>query len=49
VNANSTVAVRVEGAGEQVVADVGLHALGSLADRLGLGDRLSQAVAVRCG
>jgi hypothetical protein len=41
VNANSTVAVVVEGGGEQVVAHVGLHALGSLADRLGLGESLS--------
>jgi hypothetical protein len=41
VNVNSTVAVVVEGGGEQVVAHVGLHALGSLADRLGLGDALS--------
>jgi hypothetical protein len=41
VNANSTVAVVVEGGGEQVVAHVGLHALGSLADRLGLGASLS--------
>jgi hypothetical protein len=41
VNANSTVGVVVEGGGEQVVAHVGLHALGSLADRLQLGDALS--------
>jgi hypothetical protein len=37
VNANSTVAVVVEGVGEGVVAHVGLHALGAFADRLGLG------------
>jgi Transposase DDE domain group 1 len=41
VNANSTLAVKVEGGGDQVVAHVGLHALGDLADRLGLGDALS--------
>lgn len=45
VNATSTVSVRVEGGGDQVVAHVGLHALGSFADRLGLGDELSAAVA----
>ncbi len=44
MNANSTVAVVVEGGGEQVVAHVGLHALGSLADRLGLGESLSSRV-----
>ena len=44
MNANSTVAVVVEGGGEQVVAHVGLHALGSLADRLGLGESLSARV-----
>jgi hypothetical protein len=41
VNANSTVAVVVEGGGEQVVGHVGLHALGSLADRLGFAASLS--------
>jgi hypothetical protein len=46
VNANSTVAVRVEAGGDQVVAHVGLHALGSFADRLGLGDALSAQVPV---
>jgi hypothetical protein len=45
VNGNSTVAVTVEGGGDQVVAHVGLHALGAFADRLGLGDSLSAAVA----
>ena len=44
MNANSTVAVVVEGGGEQVVAHVGLHALGSLADRLALGASLSARV-----
>jgi len=44
VNATSTVPVRVEGGGDQVVAHVGLHALGCFADRLGLGEALSEAV-----
>jgi hypothetical protein len=44
VNANSTAAVVVEGGGNQVVAHVGLHALGRFADRLGLGDALSARV-----
>jgi Transposase DDE domain group 1 len=46
VNGNSTVAVVVEGGGEQVVAHVGLHALGVFADRLGLGDSLSACIPV---
>ena len=46
VNSNSTVAVVVEGGGDQVVAHVGLHALGAFADRLGLGDSLSAAIPV---
>jgi hypothetical protein len=41
VNANSTRRVVVEPGGTGVVAHVGLHALGSFADRLGLGDALS--------
>jgi hypothetical protein len=45
VNGNSTVAVVVEGGGDQVVAHVGLHVLGAFADRLGLGDSLSVRVA----
>jgi len=45
VNGNSTVSVVVEGGGEQVVAHVGLHALGSLADRLGLASSLSARIA----
>ncbi len=44
MNANSTLAVKVEGGGEQVVAHVGLHALGAFADRLGVGDCLSAAI-----
>ena len=46
MNGNSTVRVRVEGGGEQVVAHVGLHALGAFADRLGLGDSLSSRIPV---
>lgn len=41
MNANSTVPVVVVGGGDQVVAHVGLHAVGSLADRLGLGASIS--------
>jgi Transposase DDE domain group 1 len=44
VNGNSTCAVRVEAGGTQVVAHVGLHALGRFADRVGLGTALSAAV-----
>jgi hypothetical protein len=44
VNGNSTRKVRVENGGDGVVAHVGLHALGAFADRLGLGDRLSEVV-----
>jgi hypothetical protein len=47
VNSNSTVAVVVENGGTQVVAHVGLHLLGSFADRLGLGDSLSTAISPR--
>ena len=45
MNSNSTVAVVVESGGTQVVAHVGLHLLGSFADRLGVGDCLSGAIA----
>jgi len=41
VNGNSTRRVRIEAAGDGVVAHVGLHALGAFADRLGVGDALS--------
>ncbi len=41
VNGNSTVPVVVEPGGDQVVAHVGLHALGAFADRLRLGVTLS--------
>jgi len=44
VNANSTTRVKVEPGGAGVVAHVGLHALGSFADRLGLGDSLSSRI-----
>jgi hypothetical protein len=44
VNGNSTRRVRIEAAGEGVVAHVGLHALGVLADRLGVGDALSARI-----
>ncbi len=46
MNGSSTVPVVVEGGGEQVVAHVGLHALGAFADRLGLGDALSARIAI---
>lgn len=46
MNANSTVAVVVESGGDQVVAHVGLHALGRLADRLGVGAALSARIPV---
>src|SRR5213595_202019 len=44
-NGNCAVPVVVEGGGEGVVAHVGLHALGSFADRLGVGDSLSEKIA----
>ena len=44
VDAKSTRNVRVEAGGTQVAGHVGLHALGSFADRLGLGETLSAAV-----
>jgi hypothetical protein len=46
VNANSTVRVKVEAGGDQVVAHVGLHALGAFADRLRLGHLLSSRIDV---
>lgn len=46
MDANSTVRVKVEGGGDQVVAHVGLHALGAFADRLGLGHSLSARIPV---
>ena len=44
MNGNSTRRVRIEAAGEGAVAHVGLHALGALADRLGVGDALSARI-----
>jgi Transposase DDE domain group 1 len=44
VNGNSTVRVGIESGDSQVVAHVGLHALGAFADRLGFGSRLSEQV-----
>jgi hypothetical protein len=44
MNATSTRNVIVESGGTQVVGHVGLHALGMFADRLGVGETLSQAV-----
>ncbi len=46
MNGNSAVPVVVEGGGDQVVAHVGLHALGAFADRLGLGDSLSARIPI---
>ena len=47
MNGNSTRRVVVESGGTGVVAHVGLHALGSFADRLGLGDALSSRIPWR--
>jgi hypothetical protein len=44
MNATSTRNVVVEAGGTQVVGHVGLHALGAFADRLGVGEALSEAV-----
>ena len=44
MNGTSTLSVGVEGGGTQVVAHVGLHALGRFADRIGLPLALSSAV-----
>ena len=46
MNGTSTRRVKAEADGAGVVAHVGLHALGSLADRLGLGDSLSARIPV---
>jgi hypothetical protein len=45
MNSSSTVRVKVESSGIGVAAHVGLHALGALADQLGLGASLSARVA----
>ncbi len=47
MNATSTRRVVVESGGTGVVGHVGLHAVGSLADRLGLGEALSEAIPWR--
>src|SRR6185437_10944598 len=47
MHVTSTRRVVVEPGGDQVVAHVGLHALGSFADALGLGDALSARIPVR--
>jgi len=44
MNATSTRDVVVEAGGTQVVGHVGLHALGAFADRLGVGETLSEAI-----
>ena len=44
MNATSTRYVVVEAGGTQVVGHVGLHALGAFADRLLVGETLSQAI-----
>ncbi len=44
MNANSTRKVQVEGGETQVVGHVGLHALGSFADRLGVPETLTAAI-----
>lgn len=44
MNGNSTLAVGLEAGDRQVVAHVGLHALGRFADRLGFGARLSEQI-----
>ena len=46
MKATSARNVKVEGGGEQVVAHVGLHALGAFGDRLGLGAGLSAAIPI---
>ncbi len=47
MNGTSTRRVKVESGGTGVVSHVGLHALGSFADRLGLGDSISSAIPQR--
>jgi hypothetical protein len=44
MNVTSTARVKVEAGGSQVAAHVGLHALGSFADNLGLGTAVSDAI-----
>ena len=47
VNGNSTVSLVVEGGGDGVVGHVGLGAFGAFADRVGLGDCLSERIPSR--
>ena len=47
MNGTSTTRVKVDIGGNGVVPRVGLHALGSFADQLGLGDALSSAMPQR--
>lgn len=47
MNGISTRRVKIESGGSGVVAHVGLHAVGSFADAVGLGDALSDAVLYR--
>ncbi|MBK6670707.1 MAG: transposase [Actinobacteria bacterium] len=47
MNGISTRRVKIESGGTGVVAHVGLHAVGSFADAVGLGDALSDAVLYR--
>lgn len=47
MNANSTARVVVEPGGDGVAPHVGLHALGSFADRMGLGHLLSARIPIR--
>ena len=42
----STLPVVVESGGDQVVGHVGLHTLGDFADRLGLGEHLSERIPI---
>ena len=44
MDGNSTLRVKVEAGDRQVVAHVGLHALGAFADRLGFGEHLSERI-----
>jgi hypothetical protein len=44
MNSTATIRVKVESGGRGVVAHVGLHALGSLADALGLGSALTSCI-----
>ena len=46
MNATSTLRVIVEPGGDQVVGHVGLHALGSFADRLHLGESLGAVLPI---